>query len=130
MASLNVLALIIGIIALLVRIPGVVWPDKAKEIGLKFLDNDTAVKTAGIVAFTLGLLIIFVFLKNKSWLEIVLFMLAVIWLPAGVLIFYRPDDYRELARKILGDTLLRVRILSGIGCAIGLLLVLLALFGG
>ena len=130
MASLNVLALIIGIIALLVRIPGVVWPDKAKEIGLKFLDNDTAVKTAGIVAFTLGLLIIFVFLKNKTWLEIVLFMLAVIWLPAGVLIFYRPDDYRELARKILGDTLLRVRILSGIGCAIGLLLVLLALFGG
>jgi len=129
MASLNVLALIIGIIALLVRIPGVVWPDKAKEIGLKFLDNDTAVKTAGIVAFTLGLLIIFVFLKNKTWLEIVLFMLAVIWLPAGVLIFYRPDDYRELARKILGDTLLRVRILSGIGCAIGLLLVLLALFG-
>jgi len=129
MASLNVLALIIGIIALLVRIPGVVWPDKAKEIGLKFLDNDTAVKTAGIVAFTLGLLIIFVFLKNKTWLEIVLFMLAVTWLPAGVLIFYRPDDYRELARKILGDTLLRVRILSGIGCAIGLLLVLLALFG-
>jgi hypothetical protein len=129
MASLNVLALIIGIIAILARLPGIVWPDKAKEFGLKFLDSDTAVKTAGIVAFTLGLLIIFVFLKNKTWLEIVLFMLAVLWLPCGVLIFYRPDDYRELAKRIMGETLLRIRILSGIGCAIGLLLVLLALFG-
>ena len=130
MASLKLLALLIGLIAVICRLPGLIWPEKTKEIALKFLEKDNLLKTIAVVIFTLALIILLLILQSRTWLETIMFILAIIWVPAGVYIFYWTNDYKELAKKIIGDTLQRVRIISAIGCAIGFLLILLGLFGG
>jgi hypothetical protein len=129
MASLKLIALVVGFIAIICRLPGIIWPEKTKEVALKIMEKDNVLKTVGVVIFTLALIIFLLILKSRTWLETVMFMLAVLWLPAGVYIYYWTDDYKELAKRIMGDTLQRVKVLSAIGCAFGLLLVLLGLFG-
>lgn len=129
MASLKLIAVVVGLVAIISRLPGIIWPEKTKEVALKFLEKDNVLKTIAVVVFTLALIIFLLILKSRTWLETVMFILAVIWVPAGVYIYYWTDDYKELAKKIMGDTLQRVRVLSAIGLAFGFLLVLLGLFG-
>ena len=129
MTSIHVFAIVLGIFALLTRLPGVIWPEKMREIVIKFLDSKLAIRIAGLIAFHLALLIFFLLLKDKSLLEIVVIIIALIWLPAGLGIFFAPQTYKDLALKVMGESISRVSILSFVGCTVGLLLILLGLFG-
>lgn len=129
MAPINIIAILLGVIIIITRLPGIIWPKNMREFVFKFLEKTYAIKLTGLLLFILSIIIFSLFLKDRTLLEIVIVILGLIWLPLGIMIFFYPDLYRNLGQKVMGKSLTRLRVLYMIGCFFGLLLVLLGLFG-
>ncbi|HUU50785.1 MAG TPA: hypothetical protein VMW81_07485 [Nitrospinota bacterium] len=129
MAPINIIAIVLGMIIVITRLPGIIWPKNMREFIFKFLENTYAIKLTGLFLFILSLIIFFLFLKERTIVEMIIIILGLIWLPLGIMIFFYPDLYRNLGQKVMGKSLTRIRVLCSIGCFFGLLLILLGLFG-
>lgn len=129
MSVLNTLAIVLGIITVATRLPGVVWPKSFREHSMKLIESDLAARVIAVVALALGLTIVVVLLKTRPWLEVVLLVLALLWLPAGAVALWRPDLYRRVANKVLLTNDPTLRALCTLGVLIGFLLCFLGIFG-
>lgn len=129
MSLLNTLALILGIITVATRLPGVVWPKSFREHTMKLIESNLAARIIAVVALALGLIIVAALLKSRPWLEVMLLVLALLWLPTGAVALWRPDIYRRVANKVLLSSDLTLRALCCLGVLVGFLLCFLGIFG-
>ena len=129
MTVLNTLAIVLGVLAVAKSLTAAIWPKGYRNFAKKMLESDVILRVSAVVAILIGGIIVVAVLKGSSWLEIVLFVVAFLYLPLGAIMLWNPEPYRRLANKILlfGD--LAFRIMCGVGVLIGILLFLLGIFG-
>lgn len=126
---LHTLAIILGILTVATRLPGVLWPKGFREHSMQIIESDLATRIFALLALAVGLVIVVALLKTRPWLELILLLVALIWLPAGVLMLWNPDLYRRVANKVLLTNDVTLRALCGLGVLIGFLLFFLGIFG-
>jgi hypothetical protein len=119
MVSLEDIGLFVGILIILTRLPGLIWPEKCRNISLKFIQIPNLIRITGVFAFILSIFILYTILRNMNPLEIILVIIGFLWFVSGIIIIYKPSFYEKLSKLILGESLLRFRILAGLGTLIG-----------
>ena len=129
MAVLHTLAILLGILAVTKSLTGMLWPKGYRDFAKKMLGSDVINRVSAIVAILIGGIIVVAVLKGSSWLERVLFVVAFLYLPLGVIMLWNPEPYRRLANKILLSGDLAFRLWCGLGLLIGFLLCFLGFFG-
>lgn len=129
MRVLNTLAIVLGILTVATRLPGVLWPKGFREHSMRLVESDLFVRVWAVVVLIIGLLIVAAVLKGQPWLEVVLLVLALLWLPFGTIMLWSPELYRKLATKVILSGELTLRLLCGLGVLIGFLLCFLGIFG-
>ncbi len=129
MTVLNTLAIVLGVLAVAKSLTAAIWPKGYRNFAKKMLESDVILRVSAVLPILIGGIIVVAVLKGSSWLEIVLFVLAFLYLPLGVIILWNPEPYRRLANKMLYSGDLTFRALCGVGVLIGILLFLLGIFG-
>lgn len=129
MSVINTLAIVLGILAVATRLPGVLWPKGFREHSMQLVEKDVVVRVAAVFALAVGLIIIGAIIKTRPWLDVLMLALALVWIPAGVTMLWRPEAYRWLANKVLLTSDLSLRLLCGLGVLLGFLLFFLGIFG-
>jgi uncharacterized protein YjeT (DUF2065 family) len=129
MTVLHTLAITLGILAVVKSLTGMLWPKGYRDFAKKMLESDVIIRVSAVVAILIGGIIVVAVLKGSSWLEIVLLVLAFLYLPLGVIILWNPEPYRRLANKMLYSGDLAFRLWCGLGVLIGFLLCFLGFFG-
>lgn len=120
MITIPDIAIFLGSIIIITRLPGVIWPEQCKSFLLKLIQSPYFIRFTGVLAFVLSTVILYSVLKNMNFLEIILVIVGVLWFAAGVIINYKPSSYTKLSKLILGESLLRFRILMGVGAIMGI----------
>lgn len=129
MSVLNTLAVILGVLMVATRLPGVLWPKGFREHSMSLIEGDLATRAIAALGLLIGLTIIVALVKARPWLEVVLLLLALVWIPVGAVSIWRPDLYRRVAMRVLLADELTLRALCGLGVALGFLLFFLGVFG-
>jgi uncharacterized protein YjeT (DUF2065 family) len=129
MSMLHTLAIILGILTVATRLPGVLWPKGFREHSMQLIESNLLTRVLALFALAVGLIIVVTLVKTRPWLEVILLLLALFWLPAGAMMLWNPDLYRRMANKVLLANDLTLRALCGLGVLIGFLLCFLGIFG-
>lgn len=129
MSMLHTLAIILGILTVATRLPGVLWPKGFREHSMQLIESNLLSRVLALFALAVGLIIVVTLVKTRPWLEVILLLLALFWLPAGAMMLWNPDLYRRMANKVLLANDLTLRALCGLGVLIGFLLCFLGIFG-
>lgn len=129
MTVLHTLAILLGILAVAKSLTGLLWPKGYRDYAKKLIESDVILRVSAVVAILIGGIIVVAVLKGSSWLEIILFVVAFLYLPLGAMMLWNPEPYRRLADKILLSGDLAFRLWCGLGVLIGFLLCFLGLFG-
>ena len=120
--SLNLIALVISIILIISRLPGVIWPKKTAALCNTALDNLYFLKVLGIVLLATASYILFIILKKSNLLEIIMIFISVVWLIGGAYVILKPERYRKYGKFIIEKSELSFRILSSLVIILGILL--------
>ncbi len=129
MSLLHTLAIVLGILTVATRLPGVLWPKGFREHSMQLIESDLVTRAFACVALAVGLIVVVALIKTRPWLEVVLLVLALVWIPSGAVMLWRPELYRKVANRVLLTDDLTLRALCGLGVAIGFLLCFLGIFG-
>ena len=129
MTVLNTLAIVLGVLAVAKSLTAAIWPKGYRDFSKKMLESDVILRVLAVVPILIGGIIVVAVLKGRTWLEVVLVALAIVYLPLGAMLIWNPDSYRQLATKLLHSGDLTFRALCGVGVLIGILLFLLGIFG-
>jgi len=125
---LPVMAIVVGVLIILARLPLLIWPIKVREAIGRALAVRQAVSAAGLALAGLAALIIYAAATERFPLEIVLWIVGIITALAGIVFVIAP----ELPRQIWLALVIRrppnlVRALAGLGIAVGIFLLALGL---
>ena len=129
MTVLHTLAIVLGVLAVATRLPGVLWPKGFREHSMQLVERDLVVRGWALFLLVIGLVIVGAIIRSRPWLEVVLLVVALVWLPAGAMMLWRPELCRRLANKVLLTSDFTLRLLCGLGVLVGFLLCFLGIFG-
>jgi hypothetical protein len=129
MTVLHTLAIVLGILIVATRLMGVLWPQGYRQYSLRLVESDALLRGAAILALLIGLVVVVAVVKERSWLEIVLLIFALVYIPVGTMMLWSLDPYRRWANKVLLSGDLSLRLWCSLGVVIGFLLCFLGLFG-
>lgn len=118
----------LGIFILIIRLPGLIWPKQYKSIFMSFIEMNNLIRLTGLIAFVVATVILYVLLKNMHIWEIILIILGFSWFAGGILIVFKPALYKKFSSLIVGESLLRFRVLMGMGALVGCFLICLGVF--
>jgi uncharacterized protein YjeT (DUF2065 family) len=122
------LAIILGLVIIISRGYGVFFPDKMKMLVAKLTSKDRIMRVWGIIVLILSLLIFLALGVNTSGAKIVMWIIAILALIGGLLLAFVPKQYGVLANWFMKLPDEVIRILSAVGVALGLLILILGLF--
>jgi len=125
---LPTIAIIIGAVVIIARLPGVIWPDKSREFFGRLLDVRPLISLMGLLMVGLGVLIGYAAYREALPLEFVLWIIGGLMFVFGMIYIAAPRAAKQLwdsiaARRSAG----MLRVMFGTGVVIGLFLVVLGL---
>ena len=126
MPNIETIAVILGILIVIVRLPVVIWPKKLISLWKHKLSKESFAKTWGAIALILGLILINYIWNEISLLQLLVGGISIFMIIIGGMIFFLP----KLPATILGfleRKLPLVRILAFIAVLFGLFLIDLVL---
>ena len=125
---LPIIAIVIGGLVILTRLPLVIWPDKTKELFGRALDVHPLVSVIGLLMVGLGLLIAYAAATETFAIEIVLWVIGAVMFVFGVLYVVVPQLPKQLWDKIAVPRSRGVlRTMAGAGVLVGLFVLVLGL---
>ena len=122
------LAIILGVLIIVTRGMGVFSPAKMRSLVDRLTSKEQFMRGWGIVALILSLLIFVALGGNTSGAKIVMWILAILSLIGGLLLAFLPSQYRAVANWFMKLPDEAIRVLSALGVAVGLLILILGLF--
>ncbi|MFH0926352.1 MAG: hypothetical protein V1872_12125 [bacterium] len=128
MYQLNLLALVIGIIIVITRLPTVIWPEQASHLCDRFLSKLYLLRTIGIILFGAGSYIIYLLLRKSNLLDMTMIVIGVFWLLIGIWVIVKPEGYQRYGKYLLGRSEFTIRLLSLLLVVFGIFLIFLAVF--
>jgi uncharacterized coiled-coil protein SlyX len=125
---LPTIAVVIGAIAILVRLPVLIAPEKAREIGSKLVTIRPLIVVMGLIMLGAGGLIAYAGNREAYSLEFVLWIIGKLFIVFGVMYVIVPSTLRSLwDRMVLPRSATALRVMGGIGTVIGLFILILGL---
>ena len=125
---LPIIAIVIGGLVILTRLPLVIWPDKTKELFGRALDVQPLVSLIGLLMMGLGLLTAYAAASETFAIEIVMWVIAAIMFVFGMLYVVIPQLPKQLWDKIAVPRSRGVlRTMAGAGVLVGLFVLVLGL---
>ena len=125
---LPIIAIVIGGLVILTRLPLVIWPDKTKELFGRALDAQPLVSVIGLLMVGLGLLIAYAAASETFAIEVVMWVIGAVMFVFGVLYVVVPQLPKQLWDKIAVPRSRGVlRTMAGAGVLVGLFVLVLGL---
>lgn len=118
-------ALLLGIVILLTRLPGLVYPKKIMRwVRDHFINQDDGhMRFYGFSIAIASALLIYLLTPEVEWLEAITLMLVLTMLVWGCITLFFPDISRSTIRSYLRQSVLSVRILCGIAVVLAIYLI-------
>lgn len=133
MTTIQWIALSIGVLLLVTRLPALIWPGPYRRTLLDILQGSGPglIRALGAFLWVLVITVVVLLMRTLTLLQSVLLVMAILFAAAGAIALTHPDGYRRLAETVLSRTPdLAMRALSLVGIALGGWLVYLATTGG
>jgi uncharacterized protein YjeT (DUF2065 family) len=129
MTTMQWIGLAVGALIVLLRFPGIAWPDAYKRFALGVLERTPHVARAiGAVLWVIAISILVLVAGTLTMLQVVMLVVAVLFVIVGVVLVLFPDAYRAFAQRTLNWLpLVGVRIACGVAVALGFWIVYLSL---
>ena len=128
MENVNILTMLFGIVIIVFRLPGLIWPDKVLPLHRKCVNmSPTGSKTVAVLLFIISLMIFITILRAFKAVAILAILFGLCIFIVGV-VFLFLDEIRPAMNKLLDKiSPLVYRILCGVATAIGVALVIIGL---
>ena len=124
---LKPLAIALGLLMIITRGLGVLFPGRLRDLVTKLASSKSSLRGFGVFALVVSLLI-FVALKNDfSGARLVLGIIGIFSLVGGFLLLLFPARYAALVHRFMKLPDSTLRLLSGIGLAMGVLILYLGI---
>jgi hypothetical protein len=128
MTSMQWIGLMVGLLVLLSRLPGVIWPGPWVNGVRSLLARTAAVRTLGVVLLVLAGVVVVLLTSTLTFYQTVMLVVAVTCVGGGIVTLFFPAAYRAFADDILSAMPLpAVRVATGVGSALGLWIIYLSL---
>lgn len=125
---LKVLAIIFGVIVMITRGYGALYPTKVKELVTKMASSPGIMRVWGAVLLVFGVLTFFGLNNNVSGARVVMLILAILLVFGGFFLILWSRRYAVLVDWFMHLPDSTLRTLYGIGFAFGLLLVVVGAY--
>ena len=125
---LKFLAITLGILIALTRGYGLLFPTKMKQAVTRLVSNPSALRILGIMLFVFASLIFIALGRNISGLRLVMLFFGISILSGASVLTFRSKRYIVLVGWFMNLPEPSLRILYGIGLALGVLLTSLGIF--
>ena len=126
MPNLEAIAIILGILLIITRLPALLWPKKFISFWKRRLAKDSFVKACGAISFFTGLVFIYLLWNEISLIQLLVGGFSILMLVMGMIIFVIPK-FPSTILNMLENKLSLVRTMAFIAILIGLLLIRLGL---
>lgn len=101
MTTLQWVGLILGLLVIAIRLPGILWPRPYMDKALGIIEaGPTTLRVLGAVLWGFAVVIVALLAKTLSVLQIVLLVMAVLFVLGGGMIVLTPEVYQRFARRI------------------------------
>jgi len=128
MTSMQWIGLIVGLLVLLSRLPGVFWPGPWVNGVRALLARPAAVRTLGLVLLLLAGVVVVLLTSTLTFFQTVMLLVAVACIGGGIVTLLFPEAYRTFSDGVLSAVPLPlVRVATGLGSALGLWIIYLSL---
>lgn len=125
---LPIIAIVVGGLVILTRLPLVIWPDKTKELFGRALDVQPVVSLIGLLMVGLGLLTAYAAASETFAIEIVMWVIGALLFVFGILYVVVPQLPKQMWDKITVPRSRGVlRTMAGAGVLVGLFVLVLGL---
>ena len=125
---LPTIAIIIGAVAILARLPVVIWPEKGRDFWGRIVTVRPFISLLGLALVALGVLIGYAALRETLALEFVLWIIGGLAFVFGVIYIAAPQTAGQMWESLVVPRSRGVlRVMFGSGVIIGLFLVVLGL---
>jgi len=128
MGNIELLAIVLGALIILKRLPMLIWPDKTLGMLKKWSANTGNVKLIGTIMFLLGAFFIYLIWNEITLLQLLVGAISMIMLAFGFAYFLLPEMATTMT-NVLWQKKGFLRTASIVGILIGLLLVYLGYSG-
>ena len=117
---LKILAIVIGLIAIITRGTGLVFPAMMKNLVQEIASRRPLIRGVGIVALCLSVLVFLALGNNWGGARLVMAILGILWLAAGFFLILLPAQYAQLLLWFTKRSDQTFRILSAVGVVVGI----------
>ncbi|GAB4346612.1 MAG: hypothetical protein Kow0099_27950 [Candidatus Abyssubacteria bacterium] len=119
------LAIGFGVFIIVTRGLGILFPAKMKNVWTSFASNQTALRVTGVVMLILALLLLIAVGRDTAGVRGVMWLLAIACFAGGLLLAVLPKQYGVMVAWLMKLSDHTIRVLSGIGLIIGILILIL-----
>ncbi len=126
MPNLETIAVILGILVIVTRLPAAIWPKKFISFCKRKVSRESSTKTLGAIVFLVGLIFIYYVWNEVSLIQLLVGGFSILMLVMGMIIFVIPK-FPSTILNMLENKLSLVRTMAFIAILIGLLLIRLGL---
>lgn len=118
-------ALLLGVVLLLTRLPGLVYPKKLiRWVKDHFVSQDDGhLRFYGFSITIVSALLIYLLTPEVEWLQAITLMIVLSMLVWGCMTLFFPDIIRSTLRSYLRQSALSVRIMCGIAVVLAIYLI-------
>ncbi|MBI4009896.1 MAG: hypothetical protein HY361_01715 [Candidatus Aenigmarchaeota archaeon] len=122
MADLEIIAVVMGILIIITRLPALLWPKQFISYWKEKFSKESSAKTLGAIAFLVGLFFIYLIWNEISLLQLLVGGISITVLIIGLLLFLVPKLPSNIMNT-MEKKLPLLRVLAFIAVLIGILLI-------
>ena len=126
MPNLETIAVILGILVIVSRLPAAIWPKKFIFFWKRKFSGESSIKNLGAIVFLVGLIFIYYIWNEISLIQLLVGGFSILMLVMGMIIFVI-TKFPSAILNMLENKLSLVRTMAFIAILIGLLLIQLGL---
>jgi uncharacterized protein YjeT (DUF2065 family) len=119
------LAIGMGVFIIVTRGPSVLFPGTMKHVWTSFASKHKALRATGVVSLILSLLILIAVGRDITGVRVVMWILAIVLLAGGLMLAVLPRQYGAMVTWFMKLSDQTIRVLSGIGVIIGIIILIL-----
>ena len=124
---LKLLAIGLGLLIAIFRGCGVLFPGWTRNFASEFVSKVPRIRIAGIIVLGVSILILVAVGDNLAGARSIMGIIGIIWLLASFVLIFLPAQHVKLVNWFLNFSDGTIRIVSGIGFAFGILLLILGI---
>ncbi len=127
MANLEMIAIVLGILLVVTRLPAIFWPREFFSYWRKKVSQESSAKMLGAIVFLIGIVFIYLIWNEISLLQLLVGGFSILMIVKGVMVLILPEFPTTILSSLEKKASV-ARIMAFVGLLIGILLIYLGWF--